>query len=836
MKHLSVITHLPFSSCVLLCFIYQCTVNTTGSEVENERTLVYNSDGTPAAGAAVKIVPVGFIPGSSTQNDIDDAVYSTQTDKNGRYSVDGLSKGNYNIVAELSSQNSFQDSVYINGSTETISSDTLGAPGSVTAIVGLQPNHDPRTVTVQALGTLSYTNVDAQGRFTISNLAAGDYSFRLVTTEEGYTPTFVPITVKAGLNDTLDDTLWLIYTGIPSVTGLHAVFDTVNATVKLSWNKTDYRDFQTYLIYRDNATDVTLSTTPIASVTDTACEERPLSLPGIASIPGTISFVNGRMTLKGIDTVGGYDTSIPFAQIDSAIDAEIRACTAITWNYRISIRNNSSIEGSPYGFAAVTEVNAHIARSHFIADVRTLGSNYASDTISPNDTAVITMRVHNIGRLLTQIQVNDLTSGTNIKTKTKTDTIHLINDTVKTVSASIGDKKIEYRVTDNGGTVWIDTVVIHVMQVVPSIDSINLKNDSSSNFAIIPINVPTLLKAYVKVPFGHTVSYAWDIGNKGVFTAVEKPEITITVKDTLTPDYQCVLRMTDSISGVRLDTIHLETRIEWEKTAIINFGERICSPIIRNDSIYLFCFEQKQVNQYLIQVWKSADGITWQKLSDSCGINSLYDLTVYKNKFFATTYTGNGLLEGTYKITVCYSDNGINWTKLPPVRSSAVGYGTSRLLSYNDTLWFSSELYDSANQPFEVIDYFSTNGTSFSEIDYFVSPLISSSVCVNSILTRKEQLWVETNQMCGGPAILIYGSNTDEGGMYMGDRYLNMSSLFYDDAVLFKETINSISQLYYSLDEKCEIHTLSNSLPGSSMVVHKNKIFLFSADGVWASK
>jgi hypothetical protein len=232
-----------------------------GTMSETDTAMIYNPDNTPAVGAVVRF----FVATDSTRT----VAYQATTDTNGRYSTKGLARGSYNMLATKDSLIVFQDSIAAFADTVLVKPDTLQKSGSVTAIIGVQPNHDPRTVTVQVLGTDLFSNVDINGRFTLSPVAKGNYNLRLVTTLPDYTPTYVTIHAQGQKKDTLTDTLWLTFTGIPVVTGLAASYDTVNGIVHLSWIKTAYRDFQNYLVYRDAFDSIDLSKNPFAACTDT---------------------------------------------------------------------------------------------------------------------------------------------------------------------------------------------------------------------------------------------------------------------------------------------------------------------------------------------------------------------------------------------------------------------------------------------------------------------------------------------------------------------------------------------------------------------------------------
>jgi hypothetical protein len=192
-----------------------------GTVVDNELRVgvLYLADGSPAVQARVRVFPVDHVPDTAALPNLAPAIFSTRTDAQGRYQVDSLPEGEYNIVGEYEGVSSYQDSVLIRASTDSIPADTLDKPASLSGIVELQPQDDPRTVVVQVMGTNSYANIGADGRFTLDDLARGRYTIRLVTTAEEYTPLLTTFRLAAGEKAAFADTLGLIYTGIPIVRG-----------------------------------------------------------------------------------------------------------------------------------------------------------------------------------------------------------------------------------------------------------------------------------------------------------------------------------------------------------------------------------------------------------------------------------------------------------------------------------------------------------------------------------------------------------------------------------------------------------------------------------------
>ncbi|MBW8886629.1 MAG: carboxypeptidase regulatory-like domain-containing protein [Fibrobacteres bacterium] len=240
-----------------------------GTEVENEIGYVFQPGGGPAAGAEVRVIPVGYNPlpgaakGTAGASKSAAGVYKLETDARGSYNLHGIPAGQYNILAAKEGLAAFRDSINIDGSPGVLASDTLAPTAGLSGIVQLQPNHNPATATVQFLGTTIYANVDAAGRFRLEGLAAGIYQARIATTLPEYTSLFVRFTVAAGTSTAWPDTLRPVYTGIPVIEDLKADYDTASGAVRLSWAKSDYPNLIGYLVYRDTLLARSLSTQPI---------------------------------------------------------------------------------------------------------------------------------------------------------------------------------------------------------------------------------------------------------------------------------------------------------------------------------------------------------------------------------------------------------------------------------------------------------------------------------------------------------------------------------------------------------------------------------------------
>ena len=238
------------------------SVSGTNDETHTELAArIYNpGGGTFATGAAVKVVP-----GDSTQ-----AVAVGTVDSTGLPRTSQVPDGIYTVSVTLDSLVSTIDSVVATGGKlQLTENDTLEASGTLAGVVALQPQDDPATVTVQVLGTENYSNVAENGTFTLTDLPTEKVRLRLVTTLPDYTPTFDTTHATTAAATRIPDTIHMIYTGIPVVTGLEVVNDSATGQLVLSWHPVAYSALLDYLVFRDTAGAISYSTLPFAATTDT---------------------------------------------------------------------------------------------------------------------------------------------------------------------------------------------------------------------------------------------------------------------------------------------------------------------------------------------------------------------------------------------------------------------------------------------------------------------------------------------------------------------------------------------------------------------------------------
>jgi hypothetical protein len=268
----------------LLCgFFPACNTNDSGTEIPNELVGREYIAGRTAADAEVKLIPVGYVPGDRNDSGRT-TVVTLRTDGEGRFSVSSVAAGEYNIVASKDALRSFRDSISVTGKGQQLGSDTLKSPGSLTGWIGLQPQDNPRTSTVQVLGTTLFVNVDQDGGFHLPNLGAGQYQIRVVTFSPGYVPLIKDVAIGAGRSDTLADTLRPFYSLTPVVQGVTATA-LPQGIIKVSWNRSDSKNADAYLIYRDPDSATLPSPLPIGKTRDTVFADSLYSLDAVP-VPG----------------------------------------------------------------------------------------------------------------------------------------------------------------------------------------------------------------------------------------------------------------------------------------------------------------------------------------------------------------------------------------------------------------------------------------------------------------------------------------------------------------------------------------------------------------------
>jgi hypothetical protein len=475
------------------------------------KAMIYYANGAPVPGAKVKVF------------DINDTsripIIQTITDSNGHYSFTEKLDGTFNIWSEKDSLVAFQDSVLITSTSNTIHHDTVRASGSITAIVGMQPNDDPRSAYIQVLGSERYSNnVGIDGYFTLAGLATGKYNIRISTTQPNYTPTFFTLSARSGKNDTLKDTLWLIYTGIPVVTGMKASYDTLNGIVHLSWSKASYRDFQDYLIFRDPYDSINLSTIPVAARPDTSFADS-IFKRGLASRQFSFTDTND-----------------------------------YHFKYRVSIRNNLNKAGETYKFVDVVAASPTKAKTTISFTTYHLAKGFYTDSASVNDTILYTVQINNPSRNLRSLSWKDLSKNTIIRSKNLDTTINDGWDTVKYSWGELGQKGLECTVIDMAGAVWKDTVVVNIIQDKPTVILTTSTPEVDIRHAIH-------LHAAAIDQFGKIIKWEWSAGDSVHFIKSSIGDTIITAPSIENLNYPVYVRVTDDDGNMASASIRIKVHL-----------------------------------------------------------------------------------------------------------------------------------------------------------------------------------------------------------------------------------------------------------------------------------
>lgn len=215
-----------------------------GTTDEHETTVaarVFLPDGTPAAGARVRIYAVG-----DTMQEERDQVFASS---DGSVVLPTLPAGKYNlVVTDDNGKGVVIDSLLSTGAgSPSMRNDTLRAMGVLTGRLQVEAQHSPTIAWVQILGIGLATNVDTAGRFRLE-VPAGRVTLAALTRDTSYTPTFRSI--RTIPDSTMDvGTVRLVYTGIPIVDGLDVKYDTMAGIATVRWNRTLAYGLRGYVLY-----------------------------------------------------------------------------------------------------------------------------------------------------------------------------------------------------------------------------------------------------------------------------------------------------------------------------------------------------------------------------------------------------------------------------------------------------------------------------------------------------------------------------------------------------------------------------------------------------------
>jgi len=561
---------------------FSCSFNAGSNNVTVTKAIatVYKPDGkTPAVGATVKIFKTDVVNGQYDSKQI--------TDANGHYSITGLSAGTYNILAQKDSLVTFQDSAFISENETTLRSDTLECPSTVTGFIGIQPNHDPRTVTIQVVGMDKYfNNVDDSGKFVMKGMASGKYSLLTKSTLQDYTPTTQEISVNPCSNDSLKDTLKLIYTGIPVVTRLAIAYDTLNGVVRLSWPKSAYRDLLSYAIFKDYYDSVNLSISPIANRTDTIF----------------------------------YDTI--FKNRLAAGAFSFTDTNKYHFTYRVALRNSAGDIGKTFRYIDIVAASPIKVQTTFEFSKTQIAKGFKTDTASINDSLLYRVEVANPTRRLKTLSW--LTgAGEMIRTKNLDSSAMAGSDSMFYIWNSLGQKRLICKVVDQANTEWVKYVDILIVEDKPIV---KLESPRSS-YWMGEDTMHLHLNAIDK--YGSIDQIKWDVGNTGSFVNNYLIDTSIIVPKKPIAKYVVIVQATDDDANSSLDTIDFSIGMFVGVTKAAGYtliALMVCT-VFDNKMWALGGSEESNSTRY------SLDGVNWIKPASSGSFTPRYghDVVVYGN-------------------------------------------------------------------------------------------------------------------------------------------------------------------------------------------------------------
>jgi hypothetical protein len=533
-----------------------------------------------------------------------------------------------------------------------INPDTLNCQSIVYGTIGVEPQDDPLTVTIQVLGLDKFfNNTDKNGHFTMKGMAAGNYTLLLKSTKSHYTPTTVEITIGKCSQDTLPNTLHLTYTGIPVVQGLHISYDTTGGIVHLGWNNVDYRSFQEYVIYRDFFDSATYSVNPIAATEDTAFQDT----------------IFKQQLSKG-----------SFSRSDTN-DYHFR--------YRVAIRSNVSEIGQTLKYADIIAISplkimtkislsiVHTGKGYltdgFIGEKR-LENLLASGAASINDSLYIRVHAENRIRKLSSILWIDSTT-TVLRTRTAETAVMQLYDTLPCFWTSIGMKQLLLCITDCTGAKTSDTIRIAVVKDPPSIDifskdSIHTGGDTTHEKLHYSLSDTLHLHAEVNDKFGTIKKAFWKFGSSAAGTAnAVQLDTFVILPDTAYSKYPVVISVTDDDGNSTSDSLQVKISLFAPVSFNTSFSPRMYQAgTVFKDRMWLYGgvgttpeFPKTSFKSF-DEVWSSPDGSNWTKVKSNIPSRCGQAMTVFGDKLWLIG--GYASSWGEYRNDVWNSTDGITWS------------------------------------------------------------------------------------------------------------------------------------------------------------------------------
>lgn len=635
---------------VILCLLFvTLLLACTGGGTNDETTIrtgavVYEPDGkTPADSVVVKIFDAASVDGKYI------SIQTTASD--GRFYLEDLPIGTYVLWAQKDSLVTYQNAVVISPDDTTVHDVILAVPSTVTGIVGVQPQDDPRSVTIQVVGLDKYfNNTYSDGRFTMKNMALGTYTLLLKSTEAHYTPTTFEITVPASATVFLNDTLWLTYTGIPVVSGLKVSYDTAAGIARLSWNRSTYRGFESYCIFRDFYDSVNYSANPVAATGDTVF----------------------------------YDT-IFSKQIANSTFSFADSCD-YHFRYRVAIRNNVNAIGPTFKYTDIVAVSPLKVKPGFVYssvqvtknlkfrmmyDRVKFGDILLAGEASIDDSVMVIANVTSRTRKLVMLEWMD-SAGSVVRVVNCDSTNKTFSDSLYRQWGTVGVHNTVCVVTDNAGSKWCDTVRIGIVEDKPEIkitikDSLTGCIDPVTKHFRFAYGDTVQLHLAAKDRFGSIITTQWNIGDAvSVRSGIATFDTFAVVPDTAILHFSIIASVEDDDNNFVSDTLVVDPGLFAPATINAGFKPRTFQAgVVFSDKIWItggvgiLQETPKSTFTCLNDVWVTDNGTIWTQATTNTPARSGHAMVVFNNKVWLIGGYANSW--GKYKNDVWCSIDGISW-------------------------------------------------------------------------------------------------------------------------------------------------------------------------------
>jgi alpha-tubulin suppressor-like RCC1 family protein len=494
---------------VLMCLLCSKNTGTNSQNTGLSATLFEPGGKTFAEGVFVKIY-------KSHSADEKPFLISV-TDEKGRFSIKELPDGMYSIFAQKDSLVMFQDSVAVTSRRGNLLNDTLEYPSTILGVVGVEPVHDPNTVTIRVAGTgktIEVSNTD--GTFTITGMPSGASFLILESRIPGYVQTEKEIRIPAHCRDTIHDTLRVSYSGIPFVSGMRLSQDIFSGTIRVSWKKTQCVDFKDYVVYDDPCTAMTLLPEPSHSSIDTFL------------IDSMFSLLYANL----------YDT--------------LPRCL----KYRVAVRTLAQQVGITTGYTEFQFLPKVYVWTFFTKNALYEGNTF--DSVSIDDTIVFSITAKNRTRPLRKLVWHDPQKPDGyIPALMRDTTKKALSDSLRYAFHDTGYHELRAIVTDSAGVDWWDHFFVRTV-----IDTLAAMAGSDTG-VFVGENIHLHGSAYHL--FGSIPWWRWKIGESD-WRRTSGPD-TLFREPLLEQRIACELWITDEDGKNKRDTLNVFTSLKAQNVA-----------------------------------------------------------------------------------------------------------------------------------------------------------------------------------------------------------------------------------------------------------------------------